>query len=78
MDVLCPIKKVGKVEEKQSIMSLSMKDRTIYHVLSMKDREISPSGPIFNHGLSKPHPWLKFQPSGEISLSYIDTQGGLL
>ena len=42
-------KNLGKVGEKQSIMSLSM-----------YDREISPSWSEFIQILSKPHPWLKF------------------
>ena len=41
-------KNLRKVGEKRSIMSLSM-----------KDREISPSGSEFNQGLGKPRPWLK-------------------
>ena len=46
-----PTKNLGKVGEKLSNMSLSM-----------KDREISPSGSEFNQGLGKPRPWLKFRP----------------
>ena len=53
LDFLYSDKNLGKVGEKQSIMSLSM-----------YDREISPSGSEFNQGLSKPHPWLKFRPLG--------------
>ena len=48
-----PPKNLRKVEEKQSIMSLSM-----------YDREISPSGSEFNQGLGKPRPWFELRPLG--------------
>ena len=43
----------------------------------MLEREISPSGSEFYHGLGKPLPWLNSDPSGEIPLSYMYAHGGL-
>ena len=45
---------------------------------SMQEREISPPGRNFNHGLGKPRPWLKLLSSGVISISCRDIHNGFL